>query len=211
MANQVSLHGIECRILGTFIYEGDGTVRFAEDTDNFFAVTSLMVWKPGPRTLHRIVNHRHRRNTVASSDRKKVGDTRFSAAEDKSATRVPFLLDPTDLLQRRTVYLGMSRSGKSNAMKITAQAIYCLRQNDPDARIGQLIFDPNGEYAQDNPQDGPGLHRIHQAIGLQRADEVETYGLFSPLSDPDRTIMKINFFGDRFPSQWNEEDVASRP
>ena len=53
MANQVSLHGIECRILGTFIDQGDGTVRFAEDTDNYFAVTSLMVWKPGQEPLTR--------------------------------------------------------------------------------------------------------------------------------------------------------------
>ena len=183
MANQVSLHGIECRILGTFIDQGDGTVRFAEDTDNYFAVTSLMVWKPGPRTLDKIVNYRHRRNALAPSDRKQVGDTRFAAAEGGSATRVPFLLDPTDLLQRRTVYLGMSRSGKSNAMKITAEAIYRLREVQPDVRIGQLIFDPNGEYAQDNPQDGPGLHRIHEAVGLQRKDEVETYGLFAPPTD----------------------------
>ena len=209
MANQVSLHGIACRILGTFIDQGDGTARFAEDTDNFFAVTSLMVWKPGPRTLSRIVNHRHRRNTAEPSDRKRVGDTRFSAAERESATSVAFLLDPTDLLQRRTVYLGMSRSGKSNAMKITAEAIYRLRETRPDVRIGQLIFDPNGEYAQDNPQDGPGLHRIHEAISLQRADEVETYGLFNPPTDPDRTIMKINFFGDAFPGQWDDLAVAT--
>ena len=208
MANQVSLHGIACRILGTFIDKNDGTVRFAEDTDNFYAVTSLMVWKPGARTLHRIVNHRHRRNSTEAADRKKVGTTRFSAAEGESAVRVPFLLDPTDLLRRRTVYLGMSRSGKSNAMKITAEAIYRLRDSEPDVRIGQLIFDPNGEYAQDNPQDGPGLHRIHEAIDLQRAGEVETYGLFNPPTDPDRTIMKINFFGDQFPVQWDGKAVA---
>ena len=209
MANQVSLHGVACRILGTFIDLGDGAVRFAEDTDNFFAVNSLMVWKPGTRTLHRIVNYRHRRNEAEAADRKQVGTTRFSAAEGESAIRVPFLLDPTDLLRRRTVYLGMSRSGKSNAMKITAAAIYRLRESESDFRIGQLIFDPNGEYAQDNPQDGPGLHRIHEAVGLQRAGEVETYGLFSPPTDPERTIMKINFFGDPFPVQWDDTAVAN--
>ncbi len=209
IANQVSLHGIECRILGTFIDQDDGTLRFAEDTDNFFSVNNLMVWKPGVRTLKGIVNYRHRRNEVAEADRKKVGITRFAVAERESATRVPFLLDPTDLLRRRTVYLGMSRSGKSNAMKITAEAIYRLRESDQAVRIGQLIFDPNGEYAQDNPQDGPGLHRIHEAVGLQRGVEVETYGIFSPPTDPDRTIMKINFFGGPFPSQWDETAVAS--
>lgn len=208
MANQVSLHGIECRILGTFIDHGDAGLRFAEDTANYFAVTSLMVWKPGFKTLQNIVGYRHRKNEAMSSERKQVGRTRFSAAESVSEVQVPFLIDPTDFLRRRTVYLGMSRSGKSNAMKITAEAIYRLRNGDPGVRIGQLIFDPNGEYAQDNPQDGPGLHRIHEAVGLHRKDEVETYGLFAPPSDPERTIMKVNFFGDPFPAQWNDQDVA---
>lgn len=209
MANQVSLHGVACRILGTFIDQDDGTARFAEDTDNFFAVNSLMVWKPGARTLHRIVNYRHRSNITEDTELEHVGTTRFSAAEGESATRVPFLLDPTDLLSRRTVYLGMSRSGKSNALKVTAEAIYRLRKSKSEIRIGQLIFDPNGEYAQDNPQDGPGLHRLNEAVGLEREKEVETYGLFRPLTDKKRTIIKINFFGDPFPDQWDEPAVSA--
>ena len=56
-------------------------------------------------------------------------------------------------------------------MKITAQAVYLLRQEYPDFRVGQLIFDPNGEYAQDNPQDGRGLHRVHELVGQQRSGE----------------------------------------
>ena len=208
IANQVSLHGLSCRILGTFIKNGDGTDRFAEDTDNFFAVVNLMVWKPGPKTLKKIANYQKRPNPLNESNRTKVGHVRFSAAEDNSAQQVPFLLDPTDLLQRRTVYLGMSRSGKSNAMKITAEAIYRLRITERNERIGQLIFDPNGEYAQDNQQDGPGLHKIHETVDLPRSEEVETYGLFKTESDPERTIMKINFFGNPIPAAWNDDVVA---
>ena len=208
MRNQVSLHGIECRILGTFIGSGDGSYRYAEDIDNYYAVNELLVWKPDKETLNLIVNYRHRRNPISMGQtRNRVGRTRFAAAERDNAIRADMLLDPTDLLQRRTVYLGMSRSGKSNAMKITAEGIYRLREKDPGHRIGQLIFDPNGEYAQDNPQDGAGLHRIHEALNLQRSDEVETYGLFRPPSDPQRTIMKVNFFGDPFPAQWTTSGV----
>ena len=94
-------------------------------------------------------------------------------------------------------------------MKITAEAVYRLRENNSDYRIGQLIFDPNGEYAQDNPQDGPGLHRIHETLGLQRSDEVETYGLYRPPSDQQRVIMRINFFGDPFPPQWTTTGVET--
>ena len=90
----------------------------------------------------------------------------------------------------------MSRSGKSNAMKITARAVYMLRERHPKLRIGQLIFDPNGEYAQDNPQDGRGLHRVHELLRREREGEVATYGMYKPLSDPARRVTKINFFGN---------------
>lgn len=210
MKNQVSLHGIECRILGTFMDKGDRTHRFAEDTDNDYAVNDLMVWKPDERTLDLVVNYRHRNNPISMSrTRRKIGRTRFAAAEKDTTTKAEMFLDPTDLLQRRTVYLGMSRSGKSNAMKITAEGVYRLREETPENRIGQLIFDPNGEYAQDNPQDGLGLHRIHQTLGIERSSEVETYGLFSTPSDRQRRIMKINFFGDSFPPNWTTQDVQA--
>ena len=210
MKNQVSLHGIECRILGTFIADEHGEYKYAEDTDNYYAVNELMVWKPDERTLDLIVNHRHRKNAILMNQvPKKIGRTRFAAAEKDTATRSDMFLDPTDLLQRRTVYLGMSRSGKSNAMKITAETIYRLREENPERKIGQLIFDPNGEYAQDNPQDGAGLHRIHETLGLQRDGEVETYGLFSTPSDPSRRIMRINFFGDPIPQQWTTSGVET--
>lgn len=206
---EVSLHALECRILGTFMVNKDGEHQYAEDTDNYYSVNELMVWKPDEQTLHLIVNHRHHRKilTVKGDTRKRIGQTRFSAAERGIATRTQVLLDPTDMLSRRTVYLGMSRSGKSNAMKITAERIYRLREENEKCRIGQLIFDPNGEYAQDNPQDGPGLHRVHEVLGLERKDEVETYGLFVPQTDKDRRVMKFNFYGDELPGQWRTDNV----
>ena len=204
---QLSLHAVECRLLGTFIDKGSGKYRYAEDTDNFYAVHKLMVWKPCVQTLDLIVNHRHRSNTQSGS-RTKIGQSRFSAAEGDATVRTDVQLDPRDLLQRRTVYFGMSRSGKSNALKITAEAIYRLREQDSGSRIGQLIFDPNGEYAQDNPQDGAGLHRVHESIGLDRSKEVETYGLFAPPTDPKRKIIKINFFGSEFPRSGTADDIT---
>ena len=94
-------------------------------------------------------------------------------------------------------------------MKITAEQVYRLREVDPDYKIGQLIFDPNGEYAQDNAQDGLGLHRIHKVLGRSRDEEVATYGLYKPPSDEDRKVMKINFFGDRFPGRWTDSALQT--
>ncbi len=208
MRDQLSLHAVECSVLGTFIQQHDG-YRYAEDIENYYAVHELMVWKPDSHTLSLIVNHRHRSNDVPiDQPLTKIGTTRFAAAERESATKADFSLDPTDVLKRRTVYLGMSRSGKSNGMKIVAEAIYRLRTQDlSKCRVGQLIFDLSGEYAQDNPQDGKALHCIHEVIGVARDGEVETYGLLPVPWDPDRKIMKINFFGEPFPPTWRTVDV----
>ena len=209
MRDQLSLHAVECSVLGTFVQQDDGDYRYAEDIENYYAVHELMVWKPDTHTLSLIVNHRHRTNDIAIDQRlTKIGTTRFAAAERPSATRADFRLNPTDVLKRRTVYLGMSRSGKSNGMKIVAEALYRLREPDPSrCRVGQLIFDLSGEYAQDNPQDGKALHRIHEVLDLPRDGEVETYGLIEVPWDPDRKIMKINFFGEPIPSDWHTADV----
>ena len=209
MRDQLSLHAVECSVLGTFVQQDDGDYRYAEDIENYYAVHELMVWKPDTHTLSLIVNHRHRTNDIAIDQRlTKIGTTRFAAAERPSATRADFRLNPTDVLKRRTVYLGMSRSGKSNGMKIVAEALYRLRKPDPSrCRVGQLIFDLSGEYAQDNPQDGKALHRIHEVLDLPRDGEVETYGLIEVPWDPDRKIMKINFFGEPIPSDWHTADV----
>ena len=209
--DEVALGGVQARVLGTLTSEADGTMRFAEDIANYYSARGSYAWKPTGALLESIVNLTHRGNSLDLSPlrisgkkgiRVAIAKTRFAAADrqdDSVDVQVPVKVDPTDLLKRRTVFFGMSRSGKSNAMKITAQAVYLLRKKHPDFRVGQLVFDPNGEYAQDNPQDGKGLHRIHELVNQGRNDEVETYGTYAPPTDPDRKITKINFFGNLVP------------
>ena len=208
MRDQLSLHALECSVLGTFMDQGDGTYVYAEDIDNYYAVHQLMVWKPDPQTLDLIVNYRHRSNGIPIEATIPIGETRFAAAERSSAAKAPFLLNPTDIMKRRTAYFGMSRSGKSNGLKVVASSVYKLREGDPTQnRVGQLIFDLSGEYAQDNQQDGKALHRIHEVLGLDRGPEVATYGLIEVDWDRPRKIMKLNFFGEMFPTQWSTQAV----
>ncbi len=210
VADEIALGGVEARILGTMTWTTGGVLRFAEDIANYYSARGAYVWKPTGSLLESIVNLTHRGNSLDLSElgisadsgvRVRIAETRFAAAEPQgdSSVHVPVRIDPTDLLKRRTAFFGMSRSGKSNAMKITAQAVYLLREEYREFRVGQLIFDPNGEYAQDNPQDGRGLHRIHELMGERRRGEVETYGTYAPPTDPDRKITKINFFGNLVP------------
>ncbi len=209
--DKVSLHGLECSVLGTFIDEGNGKYRYAEDIDNYYSVNQLMAWKPDATTLDLIVNHQHRTNDIPIARKAtRIGHTRFAAAEPEQGNNVDFKINPTDIMKRRTAYFGMSRSGKSNGLKIVAESIYRLRKDNPRHRIGQIIFDLSGEYAQDNYQDGKGLHRVHETIDLPRQTEVATYGLMSVPWDLDRKIMKLNFFGDPIPRPWQtDQDTQS--
>ena len=206
LRDKMSLHGLECSVLGTFVARADGGHRFAEDIDNYYAVNQLMVWKPDAVSLDLIVNHQHRTNDIPVSRKSaKVGRTRFAAAEPDNATKADFMINPTDIMKRRTAYFGMSRSGKSNGLKIMAENIYRIREDNPAHRVGQIIFDLSGEYAQDNYQDGKGLHRVHETLGLPRQPEVATYGLIPVPWDPDRKVMKLNFFGDPIPRPWQTQ------
>ncbi|MXW52496.1 MAG: ATP-binding protein [Gammaproteobacteria bacterium] len=201
--DKMSLHGLECSVLGTFTPQQDGSYKFAEDIDNYYAVNELMVWKPDPSSLHLIVNHQHRSNDIPiNSATTKIGVSRFAAAESNDAIKAEFHVNPIDIMKRRTAYFGMSRSGKSNGLKIVAETIYKLRKVNPKHRVGQVIFDLSGEYAQDNFQDGKGLHRVNEVLGLSRKSEVATYGLMPVPWDCSRKIMKLNFFGDPIPRPW---------
>lgn len=98
-------------------------------------------------------------------------------------------------------------------MKITARAIYLLREAEPnnrDSRVGQLIFDPNGEYANENVQDGGTLKNSYREVrGATYDGEVETYGLNAHPNDPNRKIVKINFYGSRV-SDWSDVSALER-
>ena len=208
--DKMSLHGLECSVLGTFVAEPDNHYRYAEDIDNYYAVNQLMVWKPDAVSLDVIVNHQHRTNDIPVARKSaKIGRTRFAAAEPLTSTKADFRINPTDIMKRRTAYFGMSRSGKSNGLKIVAENIYRIREDNPAHRVGQIIFDLSGEYAQDNFQDGKGLHRVHETLGLPRDLEVSTYGLVPVSWDRTRRVMKLNFFGDPIPRPWQSSEDAT--
>ena len=88
---------------------------------------------------------------------------------------MPVGVNPADFLSRRTAVLGMTRTGKSNTVKTTAAAVK-LAGDSAGVRIGQAIFDINGEYANANGQDdGSSLAEVFQADTI-RYRGIETAG-----------------------------------
>lgn len=96
----------------------------------------------------------------------------------------------------------MTRTGKSNTTKIIAKSVFELRtvknKEANHLRIGQIIFDPNGEYANENVQDNnSALKNVWKlSQGSKKENEVVTYGIHAHKNDPDRKMMLLNFYLD---------------
>ena len=202
--NLLRYSGIRCRTLGTFrLYQAspddDLVIHFGSDISNFNAGQGMKIYKPTGNALATIVNHRRDNEELSTS--KKVGRLRYSSAikEEGTPESAPVSIQARDFIAQRTALFGMTRSGKSNTTKIVASALFGLRSQGEREVVGQLIFDPNGEYANDNPQD-QGCLRNLQYERSEYVDQVHTYGPHPHPFDPGRHITKFNFYGGQEPT-----------
>jgi hypothetical protein len=159
----LSYAGLKCRVLGTFYVSeprgGTGVrhvLTFGSDLSNYHPNQGLKVFKPRSEAPERIVNYRDpRTHADADTAMVSVGAVRYASSHRafQQVDGVPVSITPTDLLGQKTALCGMTRTGKSNTTKIVLETIFELRWQPAAPRIGQVIFDPNGEYANENAQD----------------------------------------------------------
>ena len=158
---------LKCRILGTFYVE-NGELRLGSDLENYVSSTRLRVFKPRGDALFAIVNHINPevRNKALEEAMKsgfsslptafQIGTVRYTSTarlhRGIGEQLVPVMIQPSDFLSRRTAVLGMTRTGKSNTVKTTVAAVTMAAMKD-GIKVGQIIFDINGEYANANHQD----------------------------------------------------------
>ena len=202
--NMLRYSGIRCRVLGTFRACRNETrdewrVHFGSDIANFNAGQGMKIYKPSGASLESIVNRR--RQEEGGRSRQRVGRLRYSAAivEAEAPEAVPVWIRANDFIAQRTALFGMTRSGKSNTTKTIAKALFDLRSGDRGVKVGQLIFDPNGEFANDNPQDQGCLRNLQHAREEYKG-QVQTYGSHPHPHDPGRRITKFNFYGAQEPA-----------
>ena len=165
--NIIQFGGLNCRILGTF-YMRENKFYLGSDIESFAMSTRLSVYKPRGQALEKIVNYIDPiKKSKAIADAKemglteeikpfKIGTIRYTSTDrlhrNNESERVSFSIQPTDFLARRTAVLGMTRTGKSNMIKQTVSVVKKVA-NESNAKIGQIIYDMNGEYANANQQD----------------------------------------------------------
>jgi DNA helicase HerA-like ATPase len=213
--NLLGYAGVRCRVIGTFYSdklasEGKSSfeIVFGSDLSNYYPNRGLKVFKARSEVLRRIMNYRDPRlRQPEDKDRLvKVGEVRYASTNRpfQSVSSVPVSLTPTDLLGQKTALFGMTRTGKSNTTKIILKSVFALRWNATPVRTGQIVFDPNGEYANENTQDkddaqNPNAIKNVWACGPTNLHEnlkkdVVTYGLIPHPYDPGRKLMLLNFY-----------------
>lgn len=210
----LSFAGVQCRVIGTFYLDNtDGSpipqLNFGSDISNYYPNQGLKVYKPNEVALETIVNYR---TNESEEDAKpvNVGQVRYASTNRnfQGVADVPFAINPTDLLDQKTALFGMTRTGKSNTTKVMLTSVFNLRYPENDAqgnligedkRIGQIVFDPNGEYANENDQNVAltNVWRLHpggEAMGNEA--DVVVYGAARPEHDPNRFLIRMNFLED---------------
>lgn len=202
--NYLSYAGLRCRVIGTFFISKNNStnatkLNFGTDISNYYPNYDLKIYKPTDKALDYIVNYS---TSLDNNNKVKIGTVRYASTnrqyQQLKLNDVNVYIDPNDLVNQKTALFGMTRTGKSNTTKIIAKSVYELRNTDNGQRIGQIIFDPNGEYANDNEQDSHScLKNIWKSsVNKIKNEEVVTYGITKHPNDSDRRMMLMNFYAD---------------
>ena len=214
--NLLGFAGVRCRVIGTFFVSNMGNeqhpdfrLSFGSDLSNYYPNRGLKVFRPRGDVLERIVNYRDpRTHSVENNPLVRFAEVRYASTNRpfQQISGVPVALTPTDLLGQKTALFGMTRIGKSNTTKIILKSIFELRWHEKPLRVGQIVFDPDGEYANENEQDednnrNPNAIKNVWALGpsalhTELRMDVVTYGITPHKSDPRRHLMLLNFFRD---------------
>ena len=172
--NLLQFSGLHCRVLGTF-YMKNQELQLGSDIENFSSSLTQAVYLPKGDALKTIVNYvDHIRKKKSEEDFKnmginqivepfEIGTVRYTSSDrlqrKDDNDKVPVSIQPADFLARPTAVLGMTRTGKSNMVKQTVSVVKKVSK-DANLKIGQLIFDINGEYANANGQDNGAISEI---------------------------------------------------
>lgn len=187
--HQIQFGALRCRVLGTF-YVKDGELYLGSDLESFSAATRLNVYRPRGTALELIANHIDplRRKSALEEAKQlgiikpiasfRTGTVRYTSTDrlhrrDK-AEQIAVHIQPSDFLARRTAVLGMTRTGKSNMIKQLVAVVKRVA-DEGKVKIGQIIYDLNGEYANANKQDKGSIADVYPSEAI-RYRMLETEG-----------------------------------
>lgn len=176
---------LDCDVLGMFYSDPQDMQRlaFSGDVNNVVSAHRYKVFAPDEVLLGLIVN-----GTVRPDWNFEVGTLRTmecGLSSEGSAPTIPVYISMADFKACRTAMFGKTRLGKSNVVKLIAEGM--LQATRDDNSVGQLIFDIDGEYANDNPQDG------NASIRSAYEDRCQVYAL-TERSETPSSPLRLNFY-----------------
>jgi DNA helicase HerA-like ATPase len=208
---EFSCSGMECSVLGTFYKTSNDKVEFGADLENFYSPHLYKVYKPSGEYLQYIVNLRDNDGPLKPDSNFQIGTVRYSSSRknrsESESVDEKVYMHTKDILGKRTALFGMTRTGKSNTVKKLIEATQELssktkinissgnfhedinpynKDEIPKQKVGQVIFDINGEYANKNLQDGTAIFEKYKT-------DVTRY---SVLEKTGFEVLKINFYKD---------------
>jgi hypothetical protein len=176
---------LDCDVLGMFYADPRDMQRlaFSGDVNNVVSAHRYKVFAPDDTLLRLIVN-----GTVKNEHRVTIGTLRTMECglfSDGGISDIPVDISMRDFKGYRTAMFGKTRLGKSNVVKLIAQGM--LDATLQDKSVGQLVFDINGEYANDNPQDG------NRSLRSANSERCVVYALTERAGTPSLPL-RLNFF-----------------
>ena len=177
---------LQTGVLGMFYShpEEDNEVEFSGDLNNFVSAHKYRVYAPTDNLLDLIVN-----TLVPKRSRFNVGKLRMTEnrlpLSGKSLPDVDVFIAADDFRGTRTALFGKTRLGKSNVVKLIAESV--INTTRETEKVGQVIFDSDGEYANDNPQDDSA------SLASIYSDRCSVYAITPKKSTPSKPL-KLDFY-----------------
>ena len=176
---------LNCAVLGMFYAdpEDSQSLSFSGDVNNVVSAHRYKVYAPDDALLKLIVN-----GMVKQENQFNLGYLRTMECgliSNGMPSKIPVMISIKDFKGTRTAMFGKTRLGKSNVVKLIVQGM--IEATKSDNTVGQLIFDINGEYANDNPQDG------NASVRSANASRCEVYALTKRDETPSKPL-RLNFY-----------------
>lgn len=177
---------LKTKVLGMFYPHPEltDTIEFSGDLNNYVSAHKYKIYSPDDALLFLVNNA-----TVPNENRFAIGKLRLTECRlplpNKKMPNVDIFLSTTDFKGCRTAMFGKTRLGKSNVVKLIAQSLIETTEKSKD--VGQIIFDINGEYANDNPWDN------EKSIASMFPEKCVIYALTKKEGTPSKEL-KINFY-----------------
>ena len=176
---------LRCDTLGMFYADPENVdkLAFSGDVNNIVSAHKYEVYAPDEELLNVIVNGMVRDEFKEEIGRLRTMECMFGMDRQESIN-IPVKISMRDFMGCRTAMFGKTRLGKSNVVKLIAQGM--LDATATTNNVGQLIFDINGEYANDSDQDNVSLRSANP-------NRCKVYALTTRPNTPSRPL-KLNFY-----------------